>query len=300
MLDTIIIGAGIAGLTSAIYASRKNMNFEIISSDFGGQFMQSGEVLNYPGIVRTTGVEFSEKMQKQAEFNKINVKTETASKIEKTGKYFKVFTEKAQYETKTVIIATGARPRKLGIPGEKEFFNKGVTYCSVCDGPMFSGKEIALIGGGDAGLEAADFMKNIAKKIYLITNEDKFRAHEYLQENIKNNPKIVPIFNAKIKQITGDKFVKGLIYEQNGEEKIISAEGIIIEIGRVPNTDIFKELLQLDEHGHINIDCQTNTSIPGIFAVGDCASGHEYQYVIAAGQGCMSLLKAARYLAKQK
>ncbi len=299
MYDTIIIGAGIAGLTAAIYASRKKMNFEIISSDFGGQFLQSGEVLNYPGIIQTTGVDFSETMQKQMDFNKVKVKAENVNSVEKDGENFKVKTESSEYSTKTVIIATGARPRKLGIPGEQEYANKGVTYCSICDGPLFGGKTVAVIGGGDAGFEAADFMKNIAEKIFLLTNEEKFRAHEYLQENIKNSPKIVPIFSANTKQIVGEKFVTGLKYEQKGEEKTIDVGGVIVEIGRIPNTEIFKDFLDIDQHGHIIIDCETKTSIPGIFAAGDCASGHEYQYVIAAGQGCMALIKAARYLAKK-
>ena len=300
MYDTIIIGAGIAGLTAAIYASRKRMRFEIISSDFGGQFMVSGEVLNYPGIVKTTGVEFSSMMEEQMKFNNVTVKTETVQEIKREGDDFKVVTDKAEYDTKTVILATGAMARKLGVPGEEEFANKGVTYCSICDGPLFAGKEVAVVGGGDAALEAVDFLKEIASKIYMLVLEDKFIGHEYLIERVNNNPKVEVFFNAQTTEIFGEEFVTGLKYKQGEEEKQLGVQGVIIEIGRVPNTEMFKDLVQLDEHKHIMIDCQTHASVPGVFAAGDCASGHEYQYVIAAGQGCMALIKAARYIARKK
>lgn len=300
MYDTIIIGAGIAGLTAAIYASRKRMKFEILTHEFGGQFLVSGEVLNYPGIVKTTGIEFSKTMEEQMKFNDVNVKEETVKEVKKTGKTFKVITDKAEYKTKTVIAATGARARKLGVPGEQEFKHKGVTYCSICDGPLFSGKEVAIIGGGNSALEAVDFMKEIASKIYLIVRGDKLTAHEYLQENVNKNGKVEVIYNADTKEIYGDKLVEGMRYEQEGKVKELKVQGVIIEIGRVPNTEIFKDVVELDKQGHVMIDCQGRTSTEGIFAAGDCASGHEYQYIIAAGQGCIALLKAARYLAKWK
>lgn len=301
MLDTVIIGAGIAGLTSAIYASRKNMKFEIIASKFGGQFMESGEVLNYPGIVKTTGSEFASKMEEQMEFNDVKVKEETCEKIEKKEENFKVITDKNEYETKTVIIATGARPRKLGVPGEKEYKNKGVAYCSICDGPLFKGKKVAVIGAGNSALEGVDFLLEIAEKIYVINIGDKLTAHEYLQERIKGKDKVEIINNAETKEIVGDsKFVTGIKYKQGNEEKELEVQGVFVEIGRVPNTDFAKDFVDIDEHGHIKIDCTTRTSEKGVFAAGDCASGHEYQYVIAAGQGCMALIKSAKYLASKK
>ncbi|MFH1063624.1 MAG: FAD-dependent oxidoreductase [Candidatus Woesearchaeota archaeon] len=300
MYDTIIIGAGISGLTAAMYASRKKMKFEIISSDFGGQFMVSGEVLNYPGIVKTTGAEFSSTMEEQMKFNDVNVKTETVTGIERIKDNFKIRTDKSEYETRSIILATGARARKLGVPGEEEFAKKGLTYCSICDGPLFAGKEVAVIGGGDAALEAVDFLKEIVSKMYVLVRDDKFTGHEYLIERVNKNDKVEVIFNADTTEILGDKFVTGMKYRQGDEEKQLGVQGVIIEIGRVPNTDAFKDIVKLDSHGHIDIDCQSHTSTPGIFAAGDCASGHEYQYVIAAGQGCMALIKAARYLTTKK
>lgn len=300
MYDTVIIGAGIAGLTAAVYASRKRMKFEIISSDFGGQFMVSGEVLNYPGIVKTTGAELSSTMEEQMQLNNVNVKFETVKEFESVGENFRVITDKSGYGTRTIIIATGARARKLNVPGEDRFANRGVTYCSICDGPLFSGMGVAVIGGGDAALEAVDFLKDIVSRIYLLVIGDKFTAHEYLQENVMENPKVEVIFNAKTTEILGNDFVTGIKYEQNGEEKQLELRGVIIEIGRAPNTEVFRSLVELDDHNHITIDCQGRTSVPGVFAAGDCASGHEYQYVISAGQGCMALIKAARYLARKR
>ncbi|MFH1787974.1 MAG: NAD(P)/FAD-dependent oxidoreductase [Candidatus Altiarchaeota archaeon] len=300
MHDTVIIGAGIAGLTAAIYASRKRMKYEIISSNFGGQFMSSGEVLNYPGIVATTGAEFSSIMEEQAKANDVNVKLETVNEVRREGSNFLVVTDKAEYETQTVIIATGARARKLGVPGEERLARKGVAYCSICDGPLFSGMDVAIVGGGNAALEAVDFMKDIASSIHMMVRGDSFTGHEYLIEKVNANPKVQVHFNADTIEILGDDFVFEIKYVQEGEEKKLSVKGVIIEIGRVPNTEVFNGFVELDEHQHVKVDCQANTSVPGVFAAGDCASGHEYQYIIAAGQGCMALIKSARYLANKK
>lgn len=300
MYDTIIIGGGIAGMTSAIYASRKRMKFELIASEVGGAFMNSGEVLNYPGIIETTGVEFAKTMEKQLEFNKIKPVLEFVKEIKRVDDNFKVITDKNEYDTRTIILATGARPRKINVVGEEEFSKKGVIYCSICDGPLFSGKDVAIIGSGNSALEAVDFMKDIAKKIYLLVRSDKLKAHEYLIERVKNNPKVEILYNAHTKEIFGEMMVTGLKYGLNGEEKEVQVQGIIIEAGRVPNIEVVKDLVELDEKNHIKIDCQTRTSVPGIFAAGDCTSAQEYQYVIAAGQGCMALIKAAKYLAGKK
>ncbi len=298
--DTVIIGAGMAGLTAAVYAARKRMKYALIGAEFGGELQISGEILNYPGIVKTTGAELQNTMIEQAKYNNIEVIEEKVGKIEGKDNSFIVHTDKNKYETSTVIIATGSKPKKLNVPGEDKYARKGVTYCSICDGPLFYGQDVAVIGGGDAALEAADFMKDIASKIYLIVKDEGFTAHEYLQENVRNNPKIEVIFNANTKEITGKEMVNNLTYVQDGVEKEIIVKGVVIEVGRTPNTEAFKGFVDLDEHKHILINCRTETSVPGVFAAGDCASGHEYQYVIAAGQGCMALIKAARYLAKTK
>jgi len=298
MYDTIIIGAGIAGQTAALYASRKNMKFEILSTNVGGQFLESGEVLNYPGITQTTGAEFSSKMEEQMKFNKVKIIKANVTKIEKMGTNFKVIGAKKTYETRSVIITTGARPRKLGVEGEDRLSNKGLTYCAICDGPLFGGMDVAIVGGGDSALEAVDFMKNVAKKIYLVVR-GKLTAHEYLQDNIKKI-KNLEIIEGDSKEVLGDKFVSGFKVGTKDGDRDLKVSGVIVEIGRIPNTDAFTDFVKVDEHKHIEIDCTTKASIPGIFAAGDCASGHEYQYVIAAGQGCMAVLKASRYLARKQ
>lgn len=296
MYDTIIIGAGIAGMSAAMYAARKKMKYEILSTDVGGQFMVSGEVENYPGIVKTTGIEFANIMKEQLKFNNVKVKLETVKEIKKIEKDFKIITDQAEYDTKTIIIATGSKARKIGVPGEEEFAKKGVTYCSICDGPIFSGMDVAVVGAGNSALEAVDFLKDIVDKMYMLVRGDKFSGHEYLIERVKNTENVEVLFNANTTEILGEEFVSGLKYEQDGQEKQIDVRGVIIEIGRVPNTDPFKGLIEFDEDNHIIVDCQGHTSQKGVFAAGDCASGHEYQYIISAGQGAMALIKAARYL----
>lgn len=299
--DLIIIGAGIAGLTSAIYASRKRMDYKIVSTDFGGQFMVSGEVLNYPGIVQTTGVGFREIMQKQAVFNDIDVEIATVTGVtQKENRFHVSFTNGNTYTTKAIIVASGGKARTLDVPGEKEYSKKGVTYCAICDGPLFSGKDVAVVGGGNSALESVDFLQEVASTIHMLVRGDSLKGYEYLRENIQENQKIKVHYNTTVKEIQGDMFVNGLTIERHGEEKQIPVEGVFIEIGRVPNTEFIKDIVQTDETGHIIIDCNTKTSMPGVFAAGDCAAGTEYQYVISAGQGCMALIKAALYISNQK
>jgi len=298
MHELVIIGGGITGQTASIYAARKRMDFVLITKELGGQFLESGEVLNYPGIVKTTGAEFSIIMEEQLKFNGIKpIEGEEALRVEKIPGGFRVNCARTSYEGKTLIIATGARARKIGVPGEDRLARKGVTYCSICDGPLFAGKEIAIIGGGNSALEGVSFTKDIAKKIYLITIEKQFRAHEYLTEGVESLKNVEIIKGARTTEILGEDRVSGLRYEKEGRVQELSVEGVIIEIGRVPNTEFVQGFLELIPQGHIRIDCWTRTPVEGVFAAGDCASGQEYQYVIAAGQGCMALIKASRYLA---
>jgi len=300
--ETIIVGGGIAGCTAAIYAARKRMDYLFLTEFLGGQFMESGEVLNYPGIKRIKGMDFAQSLQNQLEFNGVKVKEGAiVNKIQRQKHVFLIKSNKGTFLTKTIIIATGSHPRALNVPGEKKFRKMGVTYCAICDGPLFKDKEVAVIGGGNSALEAVDFLSKVAKNIYVLNvNPDFSGAHKYLLEKAMKNKKVNIIYNAITKKVLGDKFVSGLEYEQKGKKRILPVQGIFVEIGRIPATEFVKGTLKLDEHQHIVIDAHTNTSVPGIFAVGDCSSVHEYQYIIAAGQGCIALLKAAKYLARMK
>ena len=292
--EVIIIGAGIAGITAAIYAARKRMKFLLISKDIGGQINLSGEIENYPGFKHMTGIEFTKSLMEQIEYNDIKIESGIVENIEKEGKEFIIKTGKADYKTATIIIASGARARKLNIPGEDKFANKGVAYCAICDGPLFKDKVVAVIGGGDSALEAVDFLMNIAKKIYLLNIEDDIKGQEYLKERVLDKDKVEVINNARTTEIFGEKFVSGLRYEKEGEIKEFECEGIFVEIGRVPNAGFVNGLVELDEQNHIKIGKYCETSVNGIYAAGDVTDIYEYQYVIAAGQGCIALLSASK------
>lgn len=300
--ETIIIGGGIAGISAAIYASRKRMDYLMLSEDFGGQMNVAGEIENYPGFKHTDWKEFTQRLQEQMEYNGIEPVYQKVDRIQKLPDgHFLVHTEEEVHEAETLIYATGARARHLNVPGEEQYANKGVTYCAICDGPLFKDKTVAVIGGGDAALEAIDFLLRIAKKIYVLTVNPKLIGHEYLVERVEGNEKVEVIGNSKTLEILGNgKFVNGLKYDQQGKTKQLDVEGIFVEIGRVPNTEPLKGLVEIEKDGHIIIDKYAQTSVPGIFAAGDCTDLHGYQFAISGGEGVKALLNAAKYLASKE
>jgi thioredoxin reductase len=301
MQEVVIVGTGIAGLTAAIYAKRKKMDFVLLGEKFGGQFLESGKINNYPAIKETDGVEFSKMFEEQLKFNQIEPKVgERITKISKIDSGFRLEGKKESYQAQTVIIATGSHPKKLGVKGQEQFMNKGLTYCSICDGPLFADKTIAVIGGGNSALEGVDFTHKIAKKIYLINIDQNFNAYQELIDKVDSYDNVEIINEAETEEVFGDKMVSGLKYKKEGKTYKLDLDGVIVEIGRTPNTDFLEGFLKLNDKKHVEIDCQSRTSVEGVFAAGDCASGNEYQYTIAAGQGCIALLKAARYLAGKK
>lgn len=305
MKETIIIGAGISGLSAGIYAARKRMDYVVIGEEVGGQMYESSEILNYPGVVETTGAEFVETFKAQIEKNDINLKKQTVTDVVDKQDHWEVHTEENTYQSKTIILATGSHPRKLGVPGEQEFAKKGVTYCAICDGPVFSGQDVAIVGGGNSALEAVDFMGEVASKIHVINIEKDLGGHEYLRERVRSMDKVTIHGEANTTEITGENQVEGITFEQNGEEIHLDVSGVIIEIGRIPNTDLVADVVDRDKHNHVQVDRWSRCLIDGqpsdrIYAAGDCTDVHEYQYAISAGMAVTALLKSVRWLAKNE
>ena len=298
--ETLIIGAGFSGITVAIYASRKRMNYLVLSGDIGGQIAVSGEIGNYPGFAQTNYLEFQKNLNKQLAHNHVHIKQGTMVKsVTKKDNVFTIETDTGTYKSYTLIMAQGARARTLNVPGEDEYAKRGVSYCAICDGPLFTNKTVAVIGGGNSALEAVDFMINIADKTYMIVLGPELKGHQALIDNVKGQKKVEIIYNARTTEIFGDgKKVTGLKYDQKGKVHELGLEGIFIEIGRIPNTEIVKSFVELDRDGHIVVNKHSETNVPGCYAAGDVSDVHEYQFIIAGGMGCMALLRAANYLAK--
>lgn len=306
MYDLIIIGAGPAGMTAAIYAARRKIRFLILSMDVGGQMGWSSEVDNYPGVPDQTGIALVNKFQQHMQDYKIKIKQEEVLKLEKDKKrkICVVKTRKNIYESKAVIVASGKKPKKLEVPGEEEFTGKGVNYCATCDAPLFKDKTAAVVGGGNSGLEAALFLSKYARKVYIIDLMKKLGGEPYLRDKVLQNKKIGFIGNAKIKEISGNKFVSGLRYEQEGKEKTLKVDGVFIEIGLISKADFTD--VQKNKWGEIMLFRSTitheenMTDTPGIFAAGDVTDIPAKQIVVAAGDGSKAALAAFNYIDKWK
>lgn len=316
--DVIIVGGGPAGCAAAIYTARKKLKTLMITEEFGGQSIVSSDIQNWIGEKHISGYDLANKLEEhvRAYSESVDIKTpERALEITKEncnketgicyppGVYdFKVKTDKGEYYGKTVILASGARRKKLDVPGEKEFDGRGVSYCSICDAPLFKDKDVAVIGGGNAGLEAVIDLSSYAKKIYLLEYSDQLKGDPVTQDKVKNNPKVEIILNASTREIMGDKFVTGLIYtdRKTNEDKKIEAQGVFVAIGSVPNSELVKDLAELDKWGHVKVDSKYGTtSCPGLFAAGDVTDDPFKQNNIAAGDAVKAALSAYDYLLKR-
>ena len=298
--DLIIIGGGPAGMTAGIYAGRLGLKTLLITKSFGGQIAKKAVgVENYPGFKSISGLELVQKMEEHLRTQKIDIEMNEVRKLEKTKYGFSVFAKKKEFQAKAVILASGADPRPLEVPGEKEFIGKGVSYCSVCDGPMFRNKVVAVIGGGNAGFETAIFLAKIAKKIYILEFGLELKVFAANQETVKKTGKAEIITNVALKEIKGNKFVDSIIYEdrRNKKEKTLSVEGVFVEVGYQPATSYVKGLVDFNERDEIKVEfetCQTKT--PGLFAAGDLNVGAVKQIVTAAGEGAKAALAAYNYV----
>jgi len=298
--ELIIVGAGPAGITAAVYAARKGMNFLVITTDIGGQAAWSGDIENYTGYQFISGPDLASKFEEHMRKYGIEVKEgEEVIEVRKMGNEIFVKTDKASYNAKTVIVASGKRSRELGVTGEREFKNKGLTYCATCDGPLFSGKDVVIAGGGNSALDAALQLTKIAKKIYMVNITPQLSGDEVMRKKVVESDNVIVMNNSRITTVVGDKFVSGVKIEAEGKEKELSVQGIFVEIGLVPNSS-FIHGVDKNESGEIRVNSSNETSIPAIFAAGDVTDVPEKQIIIAAGEGAKALLNVFRYLARQK
>ncbi|TFE68593.1 thioredoxin-disulfide reductase [Methylacidiphilum caldifontis] len=305
MEEVIIIGSGCAGWTAAIYLARARLSPLLVTgAEPGGLLTTTTIVENYPGFpAGILGPELMSAMSKQAERFGTRVKyLSVVSGVEFNQKIKRVKIDEEWFETKAVVIAVGARPRKLGVPGEAELENKGISFCATCDGalPVFRNQPLVVVGGGDSACEEALYLTRFASTVYLIHRRDTLRASPIMAERVINEPKIKPIWNSVVEEILDPKEDKvravNLRNLKDGSKKSLECRGVFVAIGHVPNTQIFEGQIELDDRKLIKITQGTKTSVPGVFACGDCVDGIYRQAVTAAGMGCMAALDAERYL----
>ncbi len=296
IFDLIIVGGGPAGVSAGIYAARKRLKTLIIAKEFAGQSSVSDDVQNWIGTISISGKKLADLMKKHmlayAEESLVVKEGEIAENLEKYDNLFSLKTSKGKYEGRSVLIATGSRRRKLEVKGSSEFENKGVTYCASCDGPLFSGMDVAVVGGGNSGFGTASQLLAYAKSVTLIESAEKYRAEKITVEKVMANPKMKGLTGIDILEIKGEKFVSGLLYQDrtNNKKEVLNVQGIFVEIGAIPATDFVKKILETDQLGRIKIDPRSQkTSAEGIWAAGDCTDVLYQQNNIAAGDAIKAL-----------
>ena len=301
MYDLIIIGAGPAGITAGVYAARKRMNTLVISPDIGGQAAWSGDIENYTGYQFITGPELAAKFEEHIRKYNIALKeSEAVVELRKEADIVLVKSNKGQeYQSRAAIIASGKRSKELGVPGEEEFKNKGLTYCATCDGPLFSGKDVAVVGGGNSALDAALQLIQIAGQVYVININPDLSGDIIMRQKVEASSKVKIFNNTVVNAVLGDKMVSGLKIRVMGKEEIIRVQGVFVEIGLIPNAE-FTVGIDKNQFGEIKVNCHNQTNITGIFAAGDVTDVPEKQIIIAAGEGSKAALSVFSYLAQHK
>lgn len=301
--ELIIIGGGPAGTSAAVYAARKQLKTLLIAEEFGGQSVVSETIYNWIGTPEIGGAELAESFKKhvqyyEGEFLKLEMGTRV-SNIEKSNDSFSVTTERGDTFTgKTVLIATGSGRRKLNVPGAAELEHKGLTYCATCDGPLFSGQDVVVIGGGNAGFESASQLAQYCKSVTILHRGDDYRAEKITVDKILARDNVTGVLNANTTEILGDKFVSGLKYnDADGNEQQLDVTGIFVEIGQIPNTSFAADVVEFDDFKRIKIDPWTQrSSVEGIWAAGDCSNVKYHQNNIAAGDAVRALEDIYNYL----
>ncbi len=293
--ELIIIGGGPAGVAAGVYAARKKLKTLFVTFDFQNQSAVSDNIQNWIGTVSISGAEFAKNLEAHLRAYagvSLTIKTEVkVTKVEKIEKGFKVMTDDgASYESKTVLITTGSVRRKLPIKGADIYEHKGLTYCATCDAPLFSGQDVAVVGGGNAAFETTAQLSAHCKSVTLINRSEKYRADEITVEKVLSKPNVKSITGADLKEVVGEKFVTGISYEKNGKAEILPVTGIFVEIGLLPSTLYAREIVATNEIGQIIVDAKTQrTNTPGIWAAGDCTDGLYHQNNIAAGDAVKAL-----------
>jgi len=303
MYDVIILGAGAAGLTAAIYTCRKKLKTLVLSIDIGGQTNLTSNIENYPGTGPMSGIELMQKFQKEAQGFGAEIVMGKTVMVDKIENGFKItLANEEVYECKALIVAYGKVPRSLGIEGEEKFMGRGVSTCVTCDAPFYKEKAVAVVGGGNSAVEGALELARIAKQVYLVHRRDKFRADEITVEKLNKTENIELIYNSLGKKVNGDKFVEGLTVEniETKETKDFKIDGVFIEIGYVVDTKMLQHLVKVNEKKEVIVDDKGNTSCAGIFAAGDITPVPFKQTVIAAGDGSRAALECYRWLTGAK
>jgi alkyl hydroperoxide reductase subunit F len=302
MYDLIIIGGGPAGLTSAVYAARKKMNTLLLTTEFGGQLMWTREIENYMGYQFISGPELMSKFEEQVKRFAVETKyEEVGSLLAQEDGTFIVKTTDGEYQSKTVILASGKRSRRLDVPGELEFAGRGVSYCATCDGPLFSGKIVVVVGGGNSAVQAAIELSSVAPTVYLVSRR-AYIADPIILDKMKETKNIIELQGYVSEGIYGNDVVEKLTIREIATGKIqdLAVQGVFVEVGLQPNSEFLNELVDVNEQKELIIDCRARTSIPGLFAAGDVTNGPDKQIVIAAGDGAKAALMAYDYLLYKK
>lgn len=300
--ELVIIGGGPAGLTAAIYGGRARVATCVLTGTLpGGQPANTAGVDNFPGFPDgVAGGELAQRFQSQAERFGVTIAPETATEVDFSDRPFTIHTSRNHYQAKAVIVATGAAPRRLGVPGEDKFYGRGVSSCATCDGFFYRDKQVVVVGGGDSAVDEAIFLTKFAEQVTIIHRRDELRATQIYQEQAFGNPKIDFVWDSVVEEILGDQTVTGVRVRnvKTEESSMIRTDGVFVYIGMEPKSDLFADQLELDRQGYMVSDCRQRTNVPGVFVAGDVQDPRYRQVVIAAGTGAVAAMEAERYLGK--
>jgi thioredoxin reductase (NADPH) len=300
--DVIIVGGACAGLSAAIYTSRRALKTLVLTKDIGGQIAITTEVENYPGTGTIMGPELASKFKEQAESSGAEIQYGEVTGLEKTDKEFKVQSSLGEFTAPVVILSFGLQHRTLNVPGEKELTGKGVAYCATCDGPFFKNKIVGVVGGGNAAFDAADYLADLCEKVYVFNRTDKYRAEQAMIDELKARKNVEIMNFTEVAEFKGEQKLEKVVLENNQtkEKQDLELAGVFIEIGYVTKTEFLKDLVDLDEKGYIKVDNEGRTSLSGLYAAGDVTTIPFKQAVISAGEGAKAALSAAKYIKENK